>query len=337
MKNPYISEIKELIEQWDYDKNKLLNLDPSKITTGSNKKVWWKCIKFSHSYERSIVSKNTKSKIGDKYTCPVCSGQIVLIGFNDLVSNRPDLAKDWDYKNNLKLPEEYTVNSGLKVWWVCSQKGHSYFSRIDKRNIFNRGCPYCTNQKILSGFNDLKTRYPEAASKWDYKRNFTVPEMHFPSSRKQMWWICEKNHSYRASIRSIALRDSICTKCNYQTSRQEIDLYNKLCKKFPTLEIHHRNRSVIKSIRYVELDIYIKEVKLAVEYNGIYWHDKKAWLKDLKNNTFKTKENLKSKLCQEKGITLIHIWEDDCNENLENELSKLYDIIDSRLSKIRKI
>jgi hypothetical protein len=52
-----------------------------------------------------------------------------------------------------------------------------------------------------------------------------------------------------------------------------------------------------------ELDIYLPDFNLAIEMNGVYWHSEiyldKYYHRD------------KSNLCKEKGIHLIHIWEDD--------------------------
>jgi hypothetical protein len=52
-----------------------------------------------------------------------------------------------------------------------------------------------------------------------------------------------------------------------------------------------------------ELDIYLPDYNLAIEMNGVYWHSEiyldKYYHRD------------KSNLCREKGIHLIHIWEDD--------------------------
>lgn len=60
-----------------------------------------------------------------------------------------------------------------------------------------------------------------------------------------------------------------------------------------------------KNNRYIlngkELDIYIPDYNVAIEYNGTYWHS--SLYKD-KNYHYD-----KSKLCEEKGIRLIHIWE----------------------------
>ena len=33
------------------------------------------------------------------------------------------------------------------------------------------GCPYCSNNSILKGFNDLATTNPEVLNEWDYEKN----------------------------------------------------------------------------------------------------------------------------------------------------------------------
>jgi hypothetical protein len=60
------------------------------------------------------------------------------------------------------------------------------------------------------------------------------------------------------------------------------------------------NRNIISG---KELDIYLPDYKLAIEFNGIYWH----------NELFKNKNYHldKTESCQKQGIHLIHIWEDD--------------------------
>ena len=55
----------------------------------------------------------------------------------------------------------------------------------------------------------------------------------------------------------------------------------------------------------LELDIYIPEYNLAIEFNGTYWHSSKFKDKNYHVN--------KSKQCEDKGIRLIHIWEYEWN------------------------
>jgi hypothetical protein len=51
------------------------------------------------------------------------------------------------------------------------------------------------------------------------------------------------------------------------------------------------------------LDIYIPELKIAFEYNGLYWHSE-----EFKPRDYHLEKTLE---CEKLGIRLIHIWEDD--------------------------
>ena len=65
-------------------------------------------------------------------------------------------------------------------------------------------------------------------------------------------------------------------------------------------EIIENSRTIISP---KELDIYIPQKNLAIEYDGLYWHDE---------NHVENKYHLnKTKACNEKGIDLIHVFEDD--------------------------
>lgn len=55
----------KLLTEWDYQKN--LHLDPSRLLPGSGKKVWWKCSQCGHEWETMIASR-TKG-----HGCPVCA------------------------------------------------------------------------------------------------------------------------------------------------------------------------------------------------------------------------------------------------------------------------
>lgn len=67
-------------------------------------------------------------------------------------------------------------------------------------------------------------------------------------------------------------------------------------------EIIENDRSIISP---KELDIYIPSKNLAIEYDGLYYHSETMKIK------YKYNIDLKTKLCEEKGIRLIHVFEDD--------------------------
>ena len=51
------------------------------------------------------------------------------------------------------------------------------------------GCPFCSNQIVLAGFNDLKTKDPELAEEWAYEKNGDLkPDMVAPFSAQKVWW-----------------------------------------------------------------------------------------------------------------------------------------------------
>lgn len=90
--------------------------------------------------------------------------QKVIQGENDFASQYPQLAAQWDrQKNGALIPEAVTSGSNRRVWWRC-EKGHSYPAVIAHRVRSGSDCPYCSNHKILPGFNDLATIDPVVAS-----------------------------------------------------------------------------------------------------------------------------------------------------------------------------
>ena len=177
----------ELLKEWDYEANG--NLKPDLISTGSDTKVAWKC-KLGHRWKATVSSRVAGNG------CPVCYGRIVLKGFNDLESQRPDVAKEWDYEKNAGVkPDEVYVYSQKEFWWNCG-KGHpSWPAKVTVRTRMNTGCPYCKGRKAIPGENDLETMNPEIAKQWDYERNGDLkPSDFLPHSEKVVWWKCENGH-----------------------------------------------------------------------------------------------------------------------------------------------
>ena len=119
---------------------------------------------------------------------------------NSLLYASPNLAAEWNYEKNGKLkPENFTVSSHKKVWWIC-KNGHEWQAMIASRN-YGCGCPYCAGRKVLQGFNDLKTVNPSVASGWNFEKNKNWgPEDFTANSSKKVWWICNNGHEWQATI-----------------------------------------------------------------------------------------------------------------------------------------
>ena len=89
---------------------------------------------------------------------------------------------------------------------------------------------------------------------------------------------------------------TICYPIGNQSSIKEKDLLNfiKLVYKGEVVENYRDN---------LEIDIYLPELKIGFEFNGLYWHSEE--FKDKNYHVDKTN------FFKENGIRIIHIWEDD--------------------------
>ena len=150
-----------ILQEWDYEKNNQLHITPKTIGFGSNRKVWWRCPN-GHSYDMDISNRNEGS------SCPICSGRRLLPGYNDLASQYPDVALDWDYDNNDKKPNEVTQHSSKKAYWKCHICGYKWVATISHRTSKSRpsGCPKCINHGMsraeMCVYLSVKKYYPDA-------------------------------------------------------------------------------------------------------------------------------------------------------------------------------
>ena len=185
---------KEILKEWNYEKNK--GLDPDYFDAGSGYKVWWKCSK-DHEWEATIHSR-TYQKNG----CPYCSNRLVLQGYNDFETKHQKLLKEWNYEKNNALgifPNHVLPGSSKKVWWKCP-KGHEYYSEIRSRAVYGYGCKFCAGHAMVKGENDLATSNPKLLDEWDYKKNKKQPSEYSARSKEKVWWKCSQGHEWRASI-----------------------------------------------------------------------------------------------------------------------------------------
>jgi hypothetical protein len=112
---------------------------------------------------------------------------------NDLKSTHPDIAKEafgWD-------PSSVHAGTQKKAMWQCP-KGHHYESLIKNRTRTNTGCHFCSNLKLLVGYNDLQTTHPglaEEADGWN-------PIDFIAGSHKTVHWKCKNGHRWKTKLAS---------------------------------------------------------------------------------------------------------------------------------------
>jgi hypothetical protein len=120
-------------------------------------------------------------------------------------------------------------------------------------------------------------------------------------NNKYSWICCKCNNEFKDHI-----DDGHIPKCPFcypllvGTSKGEKEV-SDFCKQYYPNLIEN-SRSIIPPL---ELDIYIPEKKLAIEFDGLYWHSEINGNKDPNYHLNKTLQ------CEEKGIQLLHIFEDE--------------------------
>lgn len=119
-----------------------------------------------------------------------------------------------------------------------------------------------------------------------YKNSYTKLEM-----------ICPSGHRHRQQFRNFDMYKA-CNVCGRSKSLGERELY-KWCQELG-LVVTDRRKDIISKR---ELDIYFPDNKLAVEYNGLYWHSEKFCGENYHIDKFTA--------CQERSIQLLSIFEDE--------------------------
>ena len=119
----------KLIEQWDFQKN--TNLDPSKITLGSEKEAWWLC-ELGHSFSQKICNRS-KSKT----SCPICAKESqtsfyeqALVYYLKQLTTCINRFQEFGFEVDLYLPElKIRIEYDGEYWHrnKNSQKKEQYF------------------------------------------------------------------------------------------------------------------------------------------------------------------------------------------------------------------
>lgn len=137
------------------------------------------------------------------------------------------LQKEWADDRNPDFP----TGGREKTWWRC-ERGHEWQATPDSRIYSGRNCPYCANQAVQAGKNDITAMAPEMARLWHPTKNGTLkPTDISPGSRKSVWWQCERGHVWQAQVYSVK---SGCG-CPYCSGRNAIPGETDLATTHPHL------------------------------------------------------------------------------------------------------
>ena len=198
---------------------------------------------------------------------------------------------------------DYTT-SNTNVTILCLEHGE-FMTTPNNFLAKGRGCPYCY-PTIFDKKSFILTMSKIHGNKYDYSK------VDYIDINTPVTIMCPEHGEFEQKPCSHRENHG-CKKCSNAISIIEKDIVTFI--KSLGVELVENDKSIIKPY---ELDIYIPEYKLAIEFNGLYWHSELFVDSNYHLN--------KTKLCEANGVRLIHVFEDEW----------LYkkDIVKSRLKNI---
>lgn len=208
-------EYTDLFNQIHINKNK--ELDINNLSSGSGKKIWWKCDK-SDCHEWECIIQNRVKGNG----CPFCAGQKICKNINckscinkTFFSN--EKAKYWSTKNIVK-PYEVFKSAKAKYWFKCEKCNHEFESSLNNISSLNRWCPYCENLKLCK--NECNICYEKSFAShhkskfWDNDKNNITPREIQKQTENKYWFNCQLcNHKFEKCIAQIVNKNGWCPYC----------------------------------------------------------------------------------------------------------------------------
>ena len=286
VKNPFQSEdVKNKIKETNIKKWGVDN--PSKSSVLNKKKEETNIEKYGFTHP--MMSDDIKNKIKE--------------------TNIEKYGVDVFFKSD-KFKDEYKITSMRNYGFTHPMMSNTYKEKI--RNIYlnKYGCDSITKN--------------EEFRKLNYGISNNEQYIKYLNDGISLFY-CEKGHNFEINSSNYFSRKSsnikLCTICNpisNQSSFKENELLNFI-KSIYTGNIISRYRDKL------EIDIYIPDLKLGIEFNGLYWHCDKFVDKFYHLN--------KINYFKEKGIRLINIWEDDWD--FKKEIVKSQIINTLKINKIK--
>lgn len=248
-----------------------------------------------HEHLKTLMNKNRKKSVLEKYGVESVS-QVKSI-------------RDKANTTNLERYGHENVSRNDSIKKIKKEKFEKY-----KKN---------SNFSIYKSYPFSKNRCSSIEEYCNETQKVTLTYLSFVRSEVHSF-ICNRcdspfdiyNYHSNASI--------LCPKCDHQTiSNFELEIRDYI-NSITDEQILYGDRSILDGL---EVDIYIPSRKICIEANGIYWHSTK--FREDKNYHFN-----KTKLAEDKGLNLIHIYEDEWYSNQEAIKKRLRSLFLSETVKI---
>ena len=228
--------------------------------------------------------------------CPKCAGRNKYKDKEYLLNSLNKVYKNDNYTFDKVIYRGYKE----KITITCTE--HGDFNITLNHAMRGQGCPKCRYVKSAnSKRRSVKEVIDEAqkvhGDKYDYSliTEYKNDRIKYPIKCKTCG-----NIFYQPFNNHIQGGQG-CPFCFTQSSKKETEVFDYVKSLVGEENIIKRDREILNGR---ELDIYIPSKKIAIEFNGVLWHNEKF-------NSDKNYHLKKTEDCLNKGVRLIHIFEDE--------------------------
>ena len=241
--------------------------------------------------------------------CPECA--YITRAEENRMSHDDFLIKANNIHNHFFKYKNTYVNSDTILEIVCPKHGIIY--QKAKNHLSGRGCKQCFEDKrgktLKLNNEDFLKKANEIHGQYRYNQEYE-------GSKIKMEILCPKHGPFEQRPND-HLMGSGCPQCARETTKAVEEISQIL--KENNINFTLDDRSVLER---KELDIYIPDKNLAIEFNGLYFHreglvDNLQYGKDKNYHLNKTNE------CNKQNIRLFHIFDDEWKKNKELILIKI--------------
>lgn len=215
---------------------------------------------------------------------------------------------------------EYGNNQLQKVIIIC--KTHGEFSQDPKSHISGNGCPECGKVKvkedrinILLGGCSSKTEWFITKSLEIHNGKYDYSKVKYGKDQNDPVEIICPTHGVFEQSPNAHMVGKGCSKCVNLISKAEEEV-NTFIK-----SLGFTTKLSLPILDGKDIDIYIPDKKIGIEFNGLYWHSKEKG----KNRLYHLN---KTEIAEKLGIRLIHIFEDEWLFKRDIILLKLKSILE---------
>ena len=251
----------------------------------------------------------------------------------------PKLAKEWDENKNKELGINSIIehnNPNKNIWWKCNECNNSYLARlilkIENYSKDNHSdCSFCNFKN--------SNEYGLIINHWNYEKNGEIGIK--PLKNDKFWFKYPNcNHETYNTFGNFIKSGITCKEC--LSAENKKTLLEKAAKESAEISfLKSRSSSIEKKLYYFlylifdtevlsgesfkapgykntfEIDIFIKRLKLGLEYDGVYFH------------TDFNRDFLKNQKCKAAGIKLLRIREEGLEKVSDDDIiynHKNYDV-----------